>query len=85
MAKNEKSKESSNQTKTAKKPIKKQHKILRYFKDLKAEFKKVVWPSKKLVLNNTSVVLLTMCASGIFVWAVDIGLSQLLKLVLNKG
>ena len=83
MAKDAKKTETAN--KPAKKATKKQHKVLQYFRDLKAEFKKVVWPSKKVVLNNTGIVLLTMCLSGIFIWALDMGLSQLLDLILKKG
>ena len=45
-------------TTSEKKSGKKQpNKIVKWFKDLKIEFKKVVWPSKKTVINNTSVVL----------------------------
>ena len=43
------------ETKPAKKPqaktVKKPNKVVKYFKDLKSEFKKVVWPSKKTVVD----------------------------------
>lgn len=59
----------------AKKPqaksVKKPNKVVKYFKDLKSEFKKVVWPSKKSVVNNTGVVLAAMIISGLFIWGVD--------------
>ena len=29
------------------------NKVVKYFKDLKSEFKKVVWPTKQQVINNT--------------------------------
>ena len=57
------------ETKPAKKPqaktVKKPNKVVKYFKDHKSEFKKVVWPSKKTVVNNTSVVLVAMIFSGL--------------------
>lgn len=60
------------ETKPAKKPqaktVKKPNKVVKYFKDLKSEFKKVVWPSKKTVVNNTSVVLVAMIFSGLAIW-----------------
>ncbi len=59
--------------------------IVKYFKDLKSEFKKVVWPSKKTVINNTFVVLITLVISGIFVWGLDMGLSALLKIALGMS
>ncbi len=59
--------------------------IVKYFKDLKSEFKKVVWPSKKTVVNNTIVVLITLIVSGIFVWGLDTLLATLLKLALGMS
>lgn len=60
-------------------------KVAKYFKDLKSEFKKVVWPSKKDVFNSTSVVLLSIVIMGVFVFALDTGLLKLMNLILNKG
>ncbi|MBP1566023.1 MAG: preprotein translocase subunit SecE [Oscillospiraceae bacterium] len=59
-------------------------KVAKYFKDLKSEFKKVVWPTKKQVINNTSVVLVTIVVLGAFVGGLDTLLAFLLKLILNK-
>lgn len=59
---------------------KKSNGIVKYFKDLKSEIKKVTWPSWKKVVNNTMVVLVGMSVSGIVVWAVDIALAALLEL-----
>lgn len=60
------------------------NKVAKYFKDLKSEFKKVVWPTKKQVINNTMVVLVTIILIGVFVGAFDTLVGWLLKLVLNK-
>lgn len=38
--------------------------IAKFFRDLAAEVKKVVWPSKKQVINNTVVVLVVCAISG---------------------
>ncbi len=43
----------------------------RFFKDLKSEVKKVVWPNKKQVKNNTLVVLGFMAVAAVFLWIVD--------------
>ncbi len=59
---------------------KKPNGIVKYFKDLKSEIKKVTWPSWKKVLNNTTVVLIGMCASGLAVAAIDAVLTALLQL-----
>lgn len=76
-------KKSAKSEKAAKPNQKKQNKVKKYFKDLKAEFKKVVWPSKKQVINNTSVVLVTMAFAGMFIWAFDVGLTKLINVVLG--
>ncbi len=45
--------------------------IKKYFRELKSELKKVVWPSKRTILNNTIIVLLCVLVVGIFIWAFD--------------
>ncbi|WP_303798287.1 preprotein translocase subunit SecE [Ruminococcus flavefaciens] len=60
-------------------------KIRKWFKDLKVEFKKVVWPTKKTVINNTSVVLGVIVGSAILVGLIDQGFLGLLRLIYNAG
>ncbi len=64
---------------------KKQNPVVKYFKELKSEIKKVVWPSKKKVVNNTIVVVVGMCVSGLAIWGIDSGLTALFKLIVNIG
>ncbi|MBR1863571.1 MAG: preprotein translocase subunit SecE [Ruminococcus sp.] len=59
--------------------------IKQYFKELRAEMKKVVWPTKKQVANNTGVVLVVMAAMGLFLFAVDTGLGAAIQALLNIG
>ena len=66
--------------KSGKSGAKKPNRAVKYFKDLKSEIKKVTWPSWKKVLNNTAIVLVGMCISGVAVWAIDSVLTALLKL-----
>ncbi len=56
----------------------------KFFKDLKAEWKKIVWPTKKQVGNNTGVVLLAMAVSGLFIWGIDSGLKVAFDLILQR-
>ena len=60
---------------------KKPNGVVKYFKDLKSEIKKVTWPSWGKVLNNTFVVLVGMCASAVIIWGIDSALTALLKLL----
>jgi preprotein translocase subunit SecE len=49
----------------------------KFFRDTASEFKKVVWPSRKQVWNNTVVVLTTVLIFAVLIWAVDYGLGVL--------
>lgn len=60
------------------------NKVAKYFKDLKSEFKKVVWPTKQQLINNSTVVLITIAIIGVFVGLLDTGLAALLKFLLSK-
>lgn len=72
--------------KDKKKSEKKQpNKVVKWFKDLRIEFKKVVWPSKKTVVNNTAVVLAVVAASAVFVGLIDTGFLKLLSLIYQQG
>ena len=46
-------------------------KVSRFFKDLRSEFKKIVWPSKKQTLQHTGVVMLFMGIAAIGIWSLD--------------
>lgn len=82
MSKDETKKEKKTPDKSKKK---KQNKIAKWFKELRSEFKKVVWPTKKQIINNTFVVLVTMVISSVFVGALDTGLLKLFRFVLGIG
>lgn len=46
-------------------------KASQFFREMRAESKKVVWPSKKQVINNTGIVLGVMAVVGGGIWIVD--------------
>ena len=60
---------------------KKGNRALNYFKEVKSELKKVVWPSFKQVKNNTLVVIACVLIIGAFIWALDFGLTTLWTVV----
>lgn len=43
----------------------------KWFREMKSELKKVVWPSRKQLFNNTVVSLVVMLISALGVWACD--------------
>lgn len=46
-------------------------KVTRFFKDTRSEFKKIIWPTRKQIINNTTVVLVVMAIVGVSIWILD--------------
>jgi preprotein translocase subunit SecE len=57
--------------------------ISKFFRDVKSEIKKIVWPTSKTVFNNTGVVLVTIIVIGLFIFGLDTLLMNLLGLIMN--
>ncbi len=59
--------------------------IRKYFRDTKSEVKKVVWPTRQQIVNNTGVVIACIIVVGAFIGVLDavftFGLQTLLKLL----
>ena len=47
------------------------HKTCKYFRALRSELKKVVWPTPQQVLKNTAIVVGCVIVVGIFIWLFD--------------
>ena len=56
---------------------------LRWFREARAEFKKVTWPTRKQTLNNTAIVLVVLTVCGIAIWGFDLLLEFLFRLMLG--
>ena len=46
-------------------------KVAKYFRELKSELKKVVWPTPKQLLKNTLIVVACVIVVGVFIWVFD--------------
>ena len=53
--------------------------VAKWWREMKSELKKVVWPSKKQVINNTIVALVVMIVAAIVIWGFD----EIAKLVVS--
>ncbi len=78
--KDAKEKDKKSKKAAAKKPKKG---IVKYFKDAKAEFKKVVWPTPKATTNNTIVVIVVCLVAGLFIFGVDSLFAFINRLILG--
>lgn len=45
--------------------------IARWFREMKSELKKVVWPTRSQIVNNCLIVLVVVVASAIVLWGFD--------------
>ena len=55
----------------------------RWFREMKSELKKVVWPDKKTVMKNTGTVLLCSLLIGACIWIFDFVAVSAVDLILN--
>lgn len=51
-----------------------------YFRGVRSELKKVIWPTKKELLNYTAVVTVLSMVVSIVVYVLDLGIHGVLKL-----
>ena len=58
-------KSTGNEKKSAK------ERLVQWFRDLRSELKKVVWPTPQQVLKNTAIVACCVVAVGVFIWLFD--------------
>ena len=58
-------------------------KIFQFFKESRAELKKVVWPTKADVLSSIKVVIISTFIVAIILGALDLGFSELFRIVMR--
>jgi preprotein translocase subunit SecE len=57
--------------------------IGRYFREMKSELKKVVWPTRNQVIRNTIVVILVVLIVGVLIWLFDWLAAAVVKALVN--
>ena len=59
--------------------------ISRWFREMRSELKKVVWPTAQQTVNNTAVALVVMLAAAVVIWGFDTlagaGVNAIIRLV----
>ena len=58
-------------------------KSLQFLREVRVELKKVTWPSRKQAIGSTVVVLILTMIISLFLGVVDVGLSSLIRVILN--
>ena len=59
-------------------------KAMKFFRETKAELKKVSWPSKSQLINNTVVILTFIVIATLVLSLLDIGFEKILSFVINR-
>jgi preprotein translocase subunit SecE len=54
-----------------------------YLKEVRAELNKVTWTGRKEIVSGTIAVLVLSGVVSLFLWVIDFGLSQVVRLVLS--
>jgi len=60
----------------------KKNKMSIYFKGVKAEMKKVIWPNKKELINYTGVVIIISILIALIVWVLDLVITSGLSFII---
>ena len=65
-----------------KEPKKKKTDRMAWFRDMRGELKKVVWPNRQTVAKNTGTVLLCSLIIGVCIWVFDFAAQSLVRVIL---
>lgn len=58
--------------------------LVKFFRDVRTELKKVIWPTREQLTNNTVTVLLMCLIVGAIIWAADWFLTEVMKWTLAR-
>lgn len=58
-------------------------KLKEHIKGMKAELKKVIWPTKQKIVNYTMVVIVMCILVSLIVWLIDTALHRILSLIIG--
>ena len=59
--------------------------LAKWFREMKSELKKVVWPTPKQIVNNTLVALAFMAVFAVVIWGFDEIASAAVNLLISIG
>ena len=51
--------------------------VSNYFKEIKSDFKKIVWPTPKAVIKNSTIVIIALVVSTVIISLIDLGFERI--------
>ena len=70
-------------TSSKKRRVKGSNRIAKWFREMRSELKKVVWPTPKQIVNNTFVALSVMASAAILIWALDYAAGEIFVAIIT--
>jgi preprotein translocase subunit SecE len=61
------------------------NRLVKYLKEVRAEIRKVTWPSREEVTRLTTIVIVVLVAASAFMAVVDYAFSWLMRIIVNLG
>jgi len=61
------------------------NRITRYFKEVRAEIRKVTWPTRQEVLRFTAIVVVVLILMSAFMAIIDFAFSRLMQAIISLG
>jgi len=71
------------QTSSKKRKVKGSNRLLKWFREMRSELKKVVWPTPKQIVNNTFVALTVMACAAVVIWALDLAAGEIFVAIIT--
>ncbi|HNR97601.1 MAG: preprotein translocase subunit SecE [Chloroflexi bacterium ADurb.Bin180] len=63
----------------------KDNRLTRYFREVRAEVRKVTWPSRQEVFRLSAIVLVVLVLMSIFMALLDWGFARLMQAIISLG
>jgi preprotein translocase subunit SecE len=63
----------------------KDNRLTRYFREVRAEVRKVTWPTRQEVFRLSAIVLVVLMVMSIFMALLDWSFSRLMQAIINLG
>ena len=61
------------------------NRLVKYLREVRAEIRKVTWPSREEVTRLTTIVIVVLVAASAFMAVVDYAFSWLMRIIVNLG
>jgi len=55
----------------------------KFFREVRAELKKVTWPTKNELISYTGIVFISVVVVAVLIWIIDAALTKVLELIIK--